>query len=103
MRVEVTAIEPDARIEMVAREGPFPFRGELTLEDLGGRTRVTNAIEPGTDSWVTTALFTLLRPVMRWLMARQVRAELDGLKEILEEREPATAEAAAGDSKTAPE
>lgn len=50
----------------------------------GGGTRVTNAIEPGADGWFTTVLFTVGRPLVRWMMERRLRDELDALKAIIE-------------------
>lgn len=84
MTFEVTTCEPPTRFGMTAPEGPFAFDGLVELREAGGRTHVTNTIETGSDGTVTAVMFTLFRPVMRRLMARQLRGELRELKALLE-------------------
>ncbi|MCY3568768.1 MAG: SRPBCC family protein [Chloroflexi bacterium] len=84
--VEMTVTEFRAGRELAieASEGPFPFTGRLTLERSGPSTVVTNSMTAGSDHVVTSIMFTVLRPLMRMMMSRQLRKELGQLKEILE-------------------
>ncbi len=80
----VTEFREGKRLAIDASEGPFPFSGLLSLERAGGETVVTNAMTAGSDHMVTSIMFTLLRPLMKKMMGRQLRKELGQLKEILE-------------------
>ena len=80
MVYEVTTFEPPTRHTVRSVDGPFPFEGTLTLEEMPTGTRVTNAIAVGTDCRATAVLFTVFRPLMRRFMAGQIRDELETLK-----------------------
>ncbi len=81
---EVTAYEPQRHFATQSTEGPFPFKGELDLERAGQGTKVTNTIDAGSDGLFTTITFTLLGPLVRMSMRRQLHKELVALKTILE-------------------
>jgi uncharacterized protein YndB with AHSA1/START domain len=98
MRVEITGVEAPTRLTMTAREGPFPFEGEVTLSGDAARTRVTNTIEAGADGRFTAVTFALFGPVVRWLMRRRLAAELDVLKERLESADVSTRSGATADT-----
>ncbi|SFR45153.1 SRPBCC family protein [Halogeometricum limi] len=103
MRVELTAFDRPNRVAMRAEEGPFAFEGETTFAADGDRTLVTNTIETGSDGRFTTVMFTVFRPVMRWLMARRLGAELGELKRLVEsETERQSASQSETDSEAAP-
>ncbi|WP_338729303.1 SRPBCC family protein [Haladaptatus sp. DJG-WS-42] len=87
MTYEITTAEPPNRFAMVGT-GPFPFEGELLLTATPSGTRVTNTIEAGADGRFTKAMFTVFRPVMRRMMARQLGKELAILKRHLESASP---------------
>ncbi|MFC7202551.1 SRPBCC family protein [Haloferax namakaokahaiae] len=84
MVLELTAIDAPHRLEMTAVEGPFPFDARLDLSETPQGTLVTNTIDNKPDGRFTAVMFTLFRPLMRWLMARQLRGELRELKARLE-------------------
>ncbi|MFD1515040.1 SRPBCC family protein [Halomarina rubra] len=84
MVYEVTDYDPERRYGVRSVEGPFPFEGELTLAETPTGTRVTNTIDAGSDGRTTTVLFTLFGPLMRRMMARRLRAELETLRDRLE-------------------
>ncbi|WP_336359692.1 SRPBCC family protein [Haladaptatus sp. ZSTT2] len=87
MTYEITAAESPNRFAVVGR-GPFPFEGELLLTATPSGTRVTNSIDAGADGRFTKAMFTVFRPVMRRMMARQLGKELTILKRSLESAPP---------------
>jgi uncharacterized protein YndB with AHSA1/START domain len=84
MAFVVTEYDPPTRFGITAPEGPFAFDGLLELEDVGDATRVTNTIDAGSDGTFTTVMFTVFRPVVRWLMARRLKQELVELKAQVE-------------------
>ena len=85
MVYEVIRYEPGRYLGMKSTEGPFPYDGLLELGEEGAqKTRVLNTIEVGTDSWFTSFMFTVLAPLMRSLMRRQLGKELSQLKGVLE-------------------
>lgn len=82
----ITEFREGRQIAIEASEGPFPFTGRLSLERSGPSTVVTNAMTAGSDHIVTSIMFTVLRPLMKIMMARQMRKELGQLKAIIEAR-----------------
>ncbi len=83
----ITEFREGRRLAIEASEGPFPFSALLTLERSGGSTVVANSMTAGSDHIVTAIMFTVLRPLMKTMMGRQLRKELGQLKDILESRE----------------
>ena len=84
--ISITVIEfhEGRRLGIEGSDGPFPFRGLLTLERVADGTSVTNAMTAGSDHIVTSIMFTLLRPLAKLMFTRQLRKELRQLKAILE-------------------
>lgn len=80
----ITEFREGRLLAIESSEGPFPFTGRLTLERSGSGTLVTNSMTAGSDHIVTSIMFTVLRPLMKLMMARQMRKELGQLKAILE-------------------
>ena len=80
----ITEFREGRQLAIKAVEGPFPFTGQLTLERAGASTIVTNAMTAGSDHIVTSIMFTLLRPLMKMMMTRQMKRELEQLKSLLE-------------------
>ncbi len=80
----ITEFQEGRQLAIEASEGPFPFTGQLTLEQSGSSTIVANAMTAGSDHIVTSIMFTVLRPLMKIMMGRQMRKELAQLKGILE-------------------
>jgi hypothetical protein len=80
----ITEFLEGRQLAIEAQEGPFPFSGSLTLERSGPNTIVTNSMTAGSDHIVTSIMFTVLRPLMRLMMRRQMNKELGQLKAILE-------------------
>ena len=86
VEMTVTEFREGRELAIEASEGPFPFTGRLTLERSGPSTIVTNSMTAGSDHIVTSIMFTVLRPLMKMMMARQMRKELGQLKAILEDQ-----------------
>ncbi|WP_435154846.1 SRPBCC family protein [Haladaptatus sp. DFWS20] len=84
MNFEVTEYESPTRFGITAPEGPFAFDGRLELEATERGTLVTNTIDNEADGRFTAFMFTVFKPIMRWLMARRLREELSELKSVLE-------------------
>ncbi|MXV80679.1 MAG: hypothetical protein F4007_08500 [Chloroflexi bacterium] len=84
VEMTVTEFREGRELAIETSEGPFPFTGRLTLERSGPSTIVTNSMTAGSDHVVTSIMFTVLRPLMKMMMGRQMRKELDQLKAILE-------------------
>ena len=80
----ITEFREGRELGFEASEGPFPFRGALTLQRAGPGTVVRNSMTAGSDHIVTSIMFTLFRPLMKLMMRRQMRKELGQLKAILE-------------------
>jgi uncharacterized protein YndB with AHSA1/START domain len=78
-KVEVTAYEPDRRFALKVLSGPVPFTVEQTLEPTDGGTRVHLVLEgePG-------GFFKLAEPLVERAVRRQMQADFDQLKDILE-------------------
>ena len=79
--VEVTAFELDRRFALKVLSGPVPFSFEQTLEPTDGGTRVSVVLEgePG-------GFFKLAEPLVERAVKRQIQAEFEQLKDILEAR-----------------
>jgi len=79
-RFEVTVFEPARRLEVQGRIGPFRAKIGYLLEVTGGGTRLTNAVDLG-----SSGLLTLVAPLATSRVKRAVAANLDTLKQFLEE------------------
>jgi uncharacterized protein YndB with AHSA1/START domain len=79
--VEVTAFEPDRRFALEVVSGPVPFAFEQTLEPIDEGTRVSIVLEgePG-------GFFKLAEPLVERAVRRQIQADFEQLKDILEAR-----------------
>jgi hypothetical protein len=77
---------PPRRRTVRATSGPYPFEGTLALEATGGGTCVRHTVTAGADGGCTAILFTVLSPVLRMMMRRRLRAELERLRGVLESR-----------------
>ena len=84
VEMTITEFREGRELAIEASEGPFPFTGRLTLERSGPSTSVTNSMTAGSDHVITSIMFTVLRPLMKMMMGRQMRKELGQLKAILE-------------------
>ena len=80
----ITDFREGRELAIEASQGPFPFTGQLTLQRSGSSTIVTNSMTAGSDHLVTSIMFTVLRPLMKMMMGRQMRKELGQLKAIIE-------------------
>jgi uncharacterized protein YndB with AHSA1/START domain len=78
---EVTAFEPDRRFALKVVSGPVPYSFEQTLEPTNGGTRVRVVLEgePG-------GFFKLAEPLVERAAKRQLQADFEQLKDILEAR-----------------
>ncbi len=87
-RVTYAVVEhaPPRRLTVRATSGPYPFEGTVALEAAGGGTCVRHTVTAGTDGGCTTLLFVLFGPVLRVMMRRRLRAELERLRGVLESR-----------------
>ena len=78
---EVTASEPNRRYVYRSVGGPIPYTFSFTLEPAGAATRLTftGEGEPGN-------FFRLVGPLFEKAAKRQMRHDLDTLKDLLESR-----------------
>jgi uncharacterized protein YndB with AHSA1/START domain len=74
---------PD-RFGVKSTHGPFPFENWLDLKNVEGQTEITNTIDAGSDHWMTSIMFILLKPLLNRQMSKQMKKELDNLKVLLE-------------------
>jgi uncharacterized membrane protein len=79
--VEVTAYEQDRRFAIKVVSGPVPFNFEETFEPSNGGTNVNVVLEgePG-------GFFKLAEPLVERAVRRQIQADYEQLKDILEAR-----------------
>ena len=79
--VEVTEYDPDKRFALKVLSGPVPFSFEQTLEPTDGGTNVRVVLEgePG-------GFFKLAEPLVERAVKRQMKADYEQLKDILEAR-----------------
>lgn len=84
MRYVVTAWKPPKLHAVRAKDGPFPFDGRIRFESVDGGTRVYNTISAGSDHKCVSVMWTIGRPVIRWMMRRQLGSELIELKAQIE-------------------
>ena len=80
--VEITAYEPDRRFALKVVSGPVPFNFEQTIEPTNGGTKMHVVLEgePG-------GFFKLAEPLVERAVRRQVKADYEQLKDILESRD----------------
>lgn len=84
----ITEFRDGRQLSIDASEGPFPFNGTLSLQRSGPTTTVTNSMSAGSDHIFTSFMFTVLRPLTKLMMSRQMKKELGQLKAILESVDP---------------
>jgi carbon monoxide dehydrogenase subunit G len=77
---EVTVFEPPSRLEVQGEIGPFRARVRYALEPTRSGTRLTNAVDLG-----SSGLLTLVAPLATSRVKHAVAANLDRLKQILDE------------------
>ena len=77
---QVTVFEPASRLQVQGEIGPFRARVNYLLEPMGGGTRLTNAVELG-----SSGLLTVVAPLATTRVKSAVAANLDTLKQILEQ------------------
>ena len=81
---EVAKFSPPNQFGVKSLTGPFPFENWLNLKSIDGKTEITNTIDAGSDHILTTLMFIFLRPLIRRQMNKQMKAELDNLKALIE-------------------
>jgi uncharacterized membrane protein len=79
--LEVTDLDPEARVVMRSVKAPFPMVVTYTFADAGGRTRAGVRIQGGAG-----LLFRVTAPLMAWRVGRSIRGDLERLKRTLEGR-----------------
>ncbi len=77
---QVTVFEPARRLEVQGQIGPFRARLSYLLEPTGSGTRLRNAVDLG-----SSGLLTLVAPLATSRVKRAVAANLDTLRQLLEE------------------
>jgi hypothetical protein len=81
---EVCLYDPPKAFGVRSRDGPFPFRGMVTLTKDREGTLVSNTIDAESDGLFTSFMFAVFGPLMRRSMRKQLRKELEVLKGRLE-------------------
>ncbi len=84
MRYVVTAWKPPNLHAVRAKDGPFPFDGQIRFESLDGGTRVFNTISAGSDHKCVSVMWAVAKPIFRRMMRKQLASELVQLKEQIE-------------------
>jgi uncharacterized membrane protein len=75
---EITALEPGRVLDMRSVKAPFPMHITYTFEDRDGGTLVRNHVRGG------GGLFSLGSPLFAPMVRRNVRKDLERLRELLE-------------------
>jgi uncharacterized membrane protein len=75
---EITTLEPGRVLEMRSVKAPFPMHIVYTFEDRDGGTAVRNHVRGG------GGLFSLGSPAFAPLVRRNVRRDLERLRDVLE-------------------
>jgi hypothetical protein len=78
---EVTELSPHTRSAIRVVSGPFPFAGAYELEPSERGTRFTTIVELDAHGF-----FRLAEPVFGRMAARELRGNLEALKDVLEAR-----------------
>ena len=78
-RCEITEYEPNHRIAFTVTSGPSGGANERTFEALDGGTRFTMVMRGDSKG-----LFKVADPVLKRMASKQMAADLDILKELLE-------------------
>jgi len=76
---ETTEFEPNRKYSWQSKSGPFPLKGSVTLEQIGGGTRVNSIIEAE-----PAGFFKLAEPLIVSIAKRQFQSDLDNLKDLME-------------------
>ena len=77
---EITAYEPDTKFGFKVVSGPIPMEGGYTLQSVEGGTRVTLAVQGEAGGF-----FKLAETMVGRMARRQIQADFDNLKDLLEE------------------
>jgi uncharacterized membrane protein len=75
---EITTLEPGRILEMRSVKAPFPMHITYTFEDRDGGTAVRNRVRGG------GGLFSLGSPLFAPMVRRNVRKDLERLRDLLE-------------------
>ncbi len=80
--LQITALDENRTLNLKVLEGPIPFSVNQDFEDQGGSTKVTvvGEGEPG-------GLFKLAEPIVGKAAERQLKADFETLKDLLEARQ----------------
>ena len=81
---EISAFDPPNTLGTRSTEGPFSYDGHLVLTESDGGTVVSNTVEVGSDSWMTSVMFAVAAPLMRRMMRGQLVKELKAMKRELD-------------------
>lgn len=81
--LEVVEYEPNKRVAWTSDE-PFPLKGSYTFEAENGGTRLVASGEAELGGF-----FKLSEPIVARIVRKQLQAQLDTAKELLEARVPA--------------
>ena len=77
---EIYEFEPPNRLDTRSIEGPFPYDVTMVLAEADGGTSVSNMVEAGSDSWMTSVIFAVAGPRVRKAMRGQLMKELRALE-----------------------
>ena len=81
MDYEVTVYDPPTKFGIRTTAGRFPYRGILTIESVDGGTKVTHDMMAGSDGAITAFMFTIGGALLRPMMRRRLRKELETMSE----------------------
>jgi len=80
---EVTEYVAPQRMSVRSTSGPCPFEGTTTVEPAAAGARVRQQITFGADGAFASFLFMILGPFLRWCTKKQLRKELERLREAI--------------------
>ena len=78
---EVTVFDPPLMFGSRTTSGPFPYRGTITIEPTPGGAKVTHDMMAGSDGKFTEFMFTRLGWLLRPLMRKRLRKELQAMSD----------------------
>ena len=78
---EVTAYDPPSVFGSRTTSGPFPYAGTIKIQAVDGGTKVTHEMMAGSDGAFTEFMFTALGWLLRPMMRKRVRKEIETMGE----------------------
>lgn len=85
---EIVSVEPGRWFEFEAVDGPYPINGRYEFVSEDGGTRFTYRQEAMSDGPVTSFMFRFFRWLVRPMVSRQLRRDLEALAAAMKVERP---------------